>query len=71
MRSRNIGFMIVLAMNSAVFLHLQISFLQRSGKLWLVEYYIINYLFFVGDNEAAMTQLKKAIFRGIIKPALY
>jgi len=32
-RSRNIGFRLVLSMNSAEFLHLQISILQRSGQL--------------------------------------
>ena len=40
-------------------------------KLWSVEYYIINYLFSVGDNEAAMTRLKRSALQGNNKAQLY
>ena len=40
-------------------------------KLWSVEYYIINYLFTVGDNEAAISRLRRSVFQGNDKARLY
>ena len=40
-------------------------------KLWSVEYYIINYLFSVGDKEGAISRLKRSILRGNDKAKFY
>ena len=40
-------------------------------KLWSVEYYIINFLFSVGDNEAAISRLKRSALQGNEKARLY
>ena len=41
------------------------------NKLWSVEYYIINYLFSVGDNDAAISRLKRSVLQGNNKARLY
>jgi hypothetical protein len=40
-------------------------------KLWSVEYYIINFLFSVGDDEAAISRLKRSALQGNDKAQLY
>ena len=40
-------------------------------KLWSVEYYIANFLFSVGDKEAAITRLRRSALLGNEKAQLY
>jgi hypothetical protein len=40
-------------------------------QLWSVEYYIINFMFSVGDKEAAIARLKRSALLGNEKAQLY